>query len=173
MKRYLKSQGGFTLVEVIVTLAIMGIVMVGLTSVIYTSVRVSDISSSRVEASGQIRNFQFVAYDDFARSQLQGGGACTPSTPCTTQPIVLVGTQVSNSTQPVPSQVQVTYAWDGSAFVNRQSSSASVHAATDVSAFSWYVDQSTGFPTVVVNLTVTIKGYSESQTLRYYPRPNP
>jgi len=174
-RAYVRSQGGYTLVEVIISIAIASIVMGALTSVIFTSVRVTDVASSRVEASAQIRNFQFFAYDDFARSQVQNAGACTPGSPCTTQPIVLAGSQASNSSQPVPAPYQVTYAWDGGSFVDRQVAPAgsTSHAATDVSDFSWYVDSSGPFPKVVIHLTITVGTYSESQTLLFYPRLNP
>ena len=46
--------------------------------------------------------------------------------------------------------------------------------ASNVSAYSWYVDRSGFYPTVVVSITVTIPSYnatySASQTLRFYPR---
>ena len=169
------GQAGYTLVELIIALAISGLLLTALTSVILTAVRANATASNRVEASGQIRSFQSFAGDDFARSAPPAGGACgTQATPCTTEPIVLVGTQVSNSNQPVGAQVQVTYTWDGSSFVDRQiGAGEAVHAATDVSAFSWYVDSSAAHSTVVVSLTVTVGSYSESQTFRFYPRVNP
>jgi len=86
---------------------------------------------------------------------------------------------------PVPSASLVTYSWDGVGFLDRQVLGAPPrHAATNVSGFSWYLDTSSGDPTVVVSLTVTFPAansvgpgsaflgdpYSESQTLRYYPR---
>jgi hypothetical protein len=48
-----------------------------------------------------------------------------------------------------------------------------------VTAFSYDVDQAGEYPTVVVNLTVTIRNgspndyYSQSQTMRFYPRVQP
>jgi prepilin-type N-terminal cleavage/methylation domain-containing protein len=173
--RALSGQGGYTLVELIIALAIGGLLMTAITSVVLTSVRAANIATSRVEASSQIRSFQTFANDDFARSGTPDGGSCgTQATPCTTQPVVLTGTQVSNSVQPVGSTVQVTYTWDGSSFVDRQvGTGPSIHAATDVSTFSWYVDKSAAHPTVVVSLTVTVGAYSESQTFRFYPMVNP
>jgi len=163
-------QGGFTLVELIVALAIGALLMVAVTSVVLTSGRATTVATSRVEASGQIRNFEFFAYDDFARSSLPSAGSCVAATPCT-GPLTLSGTQVSN-TNPVPSTVQVTYTWDGSNFLDRSVSTTgtATHAATNVSAFSWYVDPNA---TVVVSLTVTVQAYSESQTFRFLPRMNP
>jgi prepilin-type N-terminal cleavage/methylation domain-containing protein len=171
----IRSQAGYTLVELIIALAISGFLMVALTSVVLTAVRAAATASNRVEASGQIRSFQSFAADDFARSGVPDGGGCgTPATPCTTQPIVLVGTQVSNSTQPAASTVQVTYTWDGSSFVDRQvGGGEAIHAATDVTAFLWYVDSSAAHPTVVVSVTVKVGTYSESQEFRFYPRLNP
>ncbi|TMC54345.1 MAG: type II secretion system protein [Chloroflexi bacterium] len=152
-RTFLKGQGGFTLVEVIISAAIGALLLSALTSVVLTSWRGAMIATSRVEASSQIRNFEYLAYDDFARSATPSGGAC----PCTTQPLLLSG---------------VTYTWDGRSFLDRAvaNTGATEHAATDVSAFSWYVDTNS---TVVVSLTITIQAYSESQTFRFYPRVNP
>jgi hypothetical protein len=83
---------------------------------------------------------------------------------------VLTGYQFSSST-PVPASYQVQYTWDGSSFLDRAvGTGAAKHAATDVTAFSWYVDTDAS---VVVSLTVTIQAYSESQVFRFYPRRNP
>lgn len=173
LRGYARGQGGYTLVEVIVASAIGAILMSGLTSVILTSVRASDTASSRVEASSQIRSFQFFAYDDFARSDIPDTSGCAAD-PCTTEPIVLTGQQVSNSTHPAPAPYQVSYEWDGTSFLDRTvTGNPSVHAAVGVTAFSWYVDGTAPYQTVVVSMTVTVKSYSESQTLRFYPRVTP
>ena len=171
---YVKSQGGYTLVELIVASAIGLMVMTGLTSVVLTTWRASTIATSRIEASGQIRNFEFFAYDDFAHSDVSSLGACTKQVPCTTQPIVLTGTQVNNSGQPVPGYM-VSYTWDGSNFFDRQiaGAGAAVHAATGVSSLSWYLDGSTPNQTVVVTISITVQAYTETQTMRFYPRVNP
>src|SRR5206468_4261768 len=84
MKAYVagrRGQAGFTLVELIVASAIGVILMTGLTSVVYTSYRSWSTASSRVEASGQIRNFQYFAYDDFSRSLLPANQSCTRANP--------------------------------------------------------------------------------------------
>jgi len=153
LRSHLNGQGGFTLVEVIISAAIGAVLLSALTSVVLTSWRGVTIATSRVEASSQIRNFEYFAYDDFARSATPNGSGC----PCTTQPLLLSG---------------VTYTWDGTNFVDRAvaSTGATEHAATDVSAFSWYVDTNSS---VVVSLTITIQTYAESQTFRFYPRVNP
>lgn len=165
-----RGQAGFTLVELIITLAIGLLLMAALSSVILTSWRATTIASSRVEASSEVRNFEYYAYDDFARSAIPSGGSCVPATPCTTQPLTLSGVQVSNSV-PVPSSLSVTYTWDGSQFLDRSVSTTGVssHVATDVTAFSWFVDTNS---TVVVSMTVTIQSYSETETFRFYPRMN-
>jgi hypothetical protein len=69
----------------------------------------------------------------------------------------------------VPASFQVSYTWDGSNFLDRAIASTGVseHAATNVTAFSWYIDTDA---TVVVSLTVTVQSYSESQTFRFDPR---
>jgi prepilin-type N-terminal cleavage/methylation domain-containing protein len=170
-RSYVTGQGGYTLVEVIIAAALGALLMSAVTSMMLTSWRAAMIASSRVEASGQIRNFEYFAYDDFARSAAPSNTGCDQSAPCTTQPLVLSGNQVSNST-PVPASFQVSYTWDGSSFLDRAVSGtgATEHAATDVSAFSWYVDTNA---TVVVSLTITVQSYSESQTFRFDPRMNP
>jgi prepilin-type N-terminal cleavage/methylation domain-containing protein len=175
LRRGARGQGGYTLIEVMVASAIGAILMAGLTSVIYTSVHANDIASSRVETSSQIRSFQFFAYDDFAHSDIPDPSGCgTEDDPCTTEPIVLSGLQVSNSTNPVPAPYQVSYSWDGTEFLDRTiTGNAPIHAAVGVSAFSWYVDGTAPDQTVVVSMTVTVMNYSESQTLRFYPRVTP
>jgi hypothetical protein len=161
--------------------------MSGLSSVILTSVKAASTAANRVQTSAQIRNFQYRAYDDFASSGVPippAGCGGSQSSACTTQALILVGVQVTNSAVPVPSASLVTYSWDGLGLLDRQVPGGTRHAATNVSDFSWYVDTSSGRPTVVVSLTVTFPAansvgpgsaflgdpYSESQTLRYYPR---
>ena len=179
MKRHmsvpLKGQGGYTLIEVMISAAIGAVLLGALVSVILTATRSVGVATSRIEASSQIRSFQSFAYDDFARSDASKlSSACTPSSPCTTQPITLDGTQVSNSTVPVATpNFQITYTWDqNNQLVERQvvGSGASFDAASNVTSFQWYVDANT---TVVVSLTVKVGTYSESQNFRFWPRVNP
>jgi prepilin-type N-terminal cleavage/methylation domain-containing protein len=178
--RYARSQGGYTLVELIVASAIGLMVMTALTSVVLTSWRASTTATSRIEASGQIRNFQFEAYDDFALSSLPipAGCAATITDPCTT-PIVLQGSRASNATTPAISPYTVTYTWDsGSQLLERQTKVGTnplvnFDAATGVTAFSWYLDGSAANQTVVVTISITVQSYIETQTLRFYPRVNP
>src|SRR5690349_2168231 len=98
--RHGRSQGGYTLVEVVIASSIGLMIMTGLTSVILTSVRAVGTATSRIQASSQIRSFEYFAYDDFARSSLPPSDGCGPAP--WTCPIVLTGTQVSNSTTPAP-----------------------------------------------------------------------
>ena len=69
----------------------------------------------------------------------------------------------------------MSYTWDVlSGFLDRTAgTNPPVHAATNVTAFSYYVDGVAPNQTVVVSLTVTVQAYSESQTLRFYPQVNP
>lgn len=176
--RRANSQGGYTLVELIITLALSGILMVALTSVVLTTWRATSTASDRLQASSQIRNFQYFAYDDFARSGLPSYPvACgtVASNPCS-QPIQLTGTLVSNAVAPVQTPgYSVVYSWDetGQLVYRQAGSSPPIETATNVSAFAWYIDSSSGFATVVLTLTVTVEAYSESQTFRFYPRLNP
>jgi prepilin-type N-terminal cleavage/methylation domain-containing protein len=175
IRRYARSQSGFTLVELLVASAIGLIVMTGLTSLLLTAWRAGTIATSRVEASGQIRSFQFEAYDDFALSGVPTLTNCTAGSPppCT---IALSGLLASNTAVPVPASYQVAYVWDGVNLDRQIGGGSSKHAATDVSAFSAYVAGTFPNQTVVVTMTVTIPGvppYSETQTLQFYPRVNP
>lgn len=166
MTRHLRSQDGYTLIEVVITAALGALLMTALTSVILTANQAVTTASNRVEASSQIRSFEYFAYDDFAlsdRSRVSGSATS----------ISLAGTQASNNVQPVFNpNYTVTYTWDSSSNVlDRQvGANPAVHAATNVTAFSWFVDAN---GTVVVNLTVTVGAYSESQTFRFYPSVNP
>lgn len=176
LRRYAKSQGGFTLVELLVASLIGVIVMTGLTSVVFTSWQATRTASSRIETSAQIRNFEFYAYDDFALSNLPDPTGCagTVARPCTTQPIVLQGVQATNSITPAISPFDVAYTWDGASLLERRvGTNPPVEAATSVSAFSWYLDGSAPHQTVVVNISITVQAYTETQTLRFFPRVNP
>jgi len=159
-----RGEAGYTLVELIVAMAIGLFVASALTSVVLTSVRASNISIGRIEASSQIRTFQLRAEDDFASSTAPFAGGC----PCTTTPIVLQGFQVSSGTLLAPSPVTITYRWDGSANLDRTVGSNSTHLATSVTNFSWDVDPAT--QNVVIHMTVTVLSYSESQTFVFHPR---
>jgi prepilin-type N-terminal cleavage/methylation domain-containing protein len=172
---YVRGQSGFTLVELVITSALTLVVMSALTSVILTTMKGASVATGRIEASNQVRNFEFRAADDFARSNMPILGGCgTLASPCTTTPLVLAGRQVTNAFPPVPSRYQVTYTWDGAAFLDRQvGNGESVHIATNVTAFAWYVDGTPPNQTVVVSLTVTVLSYNESQVFRFYPRLNP
>lgn len=167
------GQAGFTLVELIIALALSVVVATALVQIVLTSARASNTAIGRIEASSQIRSFESRAYDDFARSSMPPVGACgtDSSNQCHTAPIVLHGYQASNAASPSISSVQVTYVWDGSAFLDRQTGSASTHLGTSVTGFSWYEDSATN--TVVIEITITVLSYSESQAFQFYPRLSP
>lgn len=153
MRARRRGQGGFTLVELIITLALASLLMTALVSVMLTTFRASSIASSRVDASSQIRNFELFAYDDITTVSVSSINPCASS--CTTP--LTVG--------------PVTYSWNSSTnFLDRVTSQSSRHVASNVTAFAWHVDPNA---TVVVSLTVTFQNYAESQTFRFYPRLNP
>jgi prepilin-type N-terminal cleavage/methylation domain-containing protein len=165
--RYATSQSGYTLVEVILASAIGAVLMTGLTSVILTSVRATDTATSRVQASSQIRSFVYFAYDDFDQSGVPE--ACTP--PPSGSCLELSGLHASNSQPPVISNRTVTYVWDGFDFLDRQvDSGPPQHVASGVTAFSWSVTGAASRQTCVVQITVTVGSYSESQTLQFFPQ---
>lgn len=167
---YARSQGGYTLIEVVIASAIGAILMSALTSVILTSVGAANVATSRVEASSQIRNFEFFAYDDFARSPMPSPNGCVGGPPPTQCTIALAGFQASNSPTPVTAPYPVTYSWDvTTGFLDRVvGTNPAIHAATNVIAFSYSDDAPTR--TVVVSLTVKVQSYTEYQTFRFYPR---
>jgi prepilin-type N-terminal cleavage/methylation domain-containing protein len=171
LREHTKSQAGYTLVELIVASAIGLMVMSGLTSVVLTTWRAGMTATNRIEASGQIRNFEFFAYDDFARSGPPVVSGCRSDLmpPCT---IRLSGSQVSNPTTLVTADYNVTYTWDG-ANVLRQvvGSNTTKVVATNVKTFSASIDGTN--QTVVVTMTVVEQDYEETQMLRFYPRVNP
>jgi prepilin-type N-terminal cleavage/methylation domain-containing protein len=162
--RHALRQDGFTLVEVVISSAIGAMLMAGLTSVLLSSVTATNVATSRIEASSQLRSFQFFAGDDFARSDLPSSDGCTETSPCT-QPIVLLG--ITRDSAPI----QVTYRWNKPhAVLDRQVGPSNHHVATGVRDFFWYVDGSPPKQTVVINMKVTVQDYSEFQALRFYPR---
>jgi len=167
-----KRQAGFTLIELLIATALGVLVMGALTSVVLTSMQAANTATARVEASSQVRNFQFTAYDDFVLARAPAPSGCgTPSTPCTTEDLVLQGRKVPNQVGGVAAPYTVRYVWDSSRHVvTRYAGTASRVTATNVTAYTWYVDSSGSNPSVVVHVTVTIGSYSDSQSLRFYPR---
>ena len=155
------------MVEVVIASAIGAVVMAGLASVILTSVQATGTATSRVEASSELRTIEFFARDDFARSSVPTTCPGVPATSC----LVLRGQQVTGSSAPQAQPYQVMYTWDGSAFLDRQvGTEPARHIASDVTAFTWYVQGSGQKQTCVLQVTVTVGGYSESQTLLFYPQ---
>ncbi len=169
-----RSQAGFTLIELLVASALGLIIMTGLTSVVLTAYGASQTATNRGEAAGQIRNFEQTAYDDFATSSLParpGGCGSGNLSPCTHDPIQLQGCKMTNSQTPSPQLRTVIYVWPaGSSQVDRRVGAASMPASTNVTAFSWYLDETSPQQSVVLSLTVTLGTISQSQTMRFYPR---
>ena len=81
-----------------------------------------------------------------------------------------------NTTTGTAAPYTVTYTWDDheTNLLRHVAGLSSRVVASNVTAFAWYVDSSGAHPTVVIDMTVTVKSfsttYSESQTLRFYPR---
>jgi prepilin-type N-terminal cleavage/methylation domain-containing protein len=172
-----RGQAGYTLVELIVATAIGTMVLGALTSILLTTALSTNVATSRVEASNQVRNFQLTAYDDMALSQIPSPSGCgTQADPCTSQAIVLNGSRMTNELAGVAATYGVSYTWDpATGAVTRQvTGGASRVVATNVTSYSWYVDSTEAHPAIVVSLTVTFasynSSYSESQTLRFSPR---
>ena len=173
------AQAGFTLIELIIATAIGLVVMTGLTSLMFTAYRADRQATSRVEAAGQIRTFQQSAFRDFSLSSLpQPPPTCgTPASPCTQAPISLSGCSITSTDGGVTHVWQsrkVTYTWSSTTqIVTRDvGSGVTFSAASNVSAFSWYVDSSN--QSVVVTIAVTVNWaqgspYTQSQVLRFYP----
>jgi prepilin-type N-terminal cleavage/methylation domain-containing protein len=175
----LRRQAGYTLIEVIIASALGLLVMSAMTSVVLTSVLAANTATGRVEASTQVRNFQQSAYDDFALSSspsIPSGCSGTAGSPCTYQALVLQGSRMPNTVNGAAALYSVTYTWDPVQHsVTRAVTGVSTRTTSEnVTAYSWYVDGSGAYPSVVVSMTVTIASYNtsyaESQTLRFYPR---
>jgi len=164
----LRGQAGFTLVELLIASALGVLVMTALAQVVLTTYQANQVATSRVDAAGQIRNFQQTAYDDFASSALPAApsGCGTSAQPCTQNPIQLQGCALSSAG--APQKRSVSYAWSsGSGVVDRKVGATTVSpAASNVTAFAWYLDGQT----VVVSLTVKVHTITQSQTMRFYPR---
>ena len=93
----LRRQAGYTLIELMIATAIGLLVMSALTSVVVTTMIGTNAATGRVETSGQIRNFELFAYDDFALSHPPAPSGCgIAANPCTTQPMVLSGFRMTN-----------------------------------------------------------------------------
>jgi prepilin-type N-terminal cleavage/methylation domain-containing protein len=171
-----KQQAGFTLIELIIATAIGVLVMGALTSVVLTTVLAANTANGRIQASSQVRSFQFTAYDDMAFAQPPAPVGCgAPGTPCTTQDMILQGCLNPINARDPGIVHTVRYAWDAAAQVVRRYSATSSHVvASNVTMYSWYLDTGAHPTSVVVSMTVTVAAYnttySESQTLRFYPR---
>lgn len=179
-----KRQAGFTLIELIIATAIGVLVLGAMTSVVLTTVLAANTATGRIEASSQVRNFQFTVSDDvaFARPPVPSGCG-TLDSPCTTQEMVLQGNRVPNVPLGVAAPYTVRYTWDSVQHTVFRCVSVRTclppfdltprrEVSTNVTAYSWYVDTPAGArPSVVVNMTVTVAfyntTYSESQTLRF------
>src|SRR5438552_18932943 len=110
-----RRQAGYTLVELIVATAIGTIVLGALTSIVLTTAISTNVATSRVDASGQIRNFQLNAYDEMAFSNVPAPSRCrTQANPCTSQPIVLHGQRVADQPSGAAAAYSATYSWDPS-----------------------------------------------------------
>jgi prepilin-type N-terminal cleavage/methylation domain-containing protein len=171
-----KGQAGFTLIELVIATSLGLVVLSALTSVVVTTMLADNTARARVEASTQVRSFQAFADDDFVLAKAPAPSGCGSSgNPCTTQDLLLQGSRVPNVIGGVPAPYTVRYAWDaGRQQVTRYTGASSVVIASNVTAYSWFVDRTSAKPTVVVRMTVTIATYnatySESQTFLFSPR---
>lgn len=173
----LRSQGGYTLIELLIATALGAIVLGAITSILLTTMLAANVATSRVEAGTQLRTFQLTVFDDVAFSVVPTPSGCgVQVNPCTSQPMVLTGNRVPNQAAGAPVSYTVTYTWDsGLQTVTRQvAAGPSRTIATHVTGYSWYVDSSGAHPTVVVGLTVTENTYnatySQSQSMRFDPQ---
>ncbi len=169
-------QAGFTLIELVIATALGVLVLGAIASVVVTTTMADNTARARIEASAQVGTFQAFADDDFVLARAPAPSGCgTSVSPCTTQDLVLQGSRVPNVTGGAPAPYLVRYGWDpGQQQVTRYAGASSVVVASNVRAYSWYVDRSSGKPTVVVRMTVTIvtynATYSQSQTFLFSPR---
>ncbi len=174
-----RAQAGFTLIELMIASAIGLIVMTALTSVVFTTYQANQIAISRVQASSVIGIFQATVHDDFALSSVPQtpGGCGTSAQPCTTEAIQLTGeaiqpTGCALSSSGAPPSSTVKYQWYSSTHVVDRTVNGALPypLAAGFTNFSWYIDGAAPSQSVVVTLTVTVGAYSQSQTMRFYPR---
>src|SRR5436309_15246460 len=93
----LRRQAGYTLIELMIASAIGLLVMCALTSVVVTTMIGTNAVTGRVETSGQIRNFELFAYDDFALSHPPARSGCgIAASPSTTQAMVMRSLRMTN-----------------------------------------------------------------------------
>jgi type II secretory pathway pseudopilin PulG len=171
-----RRQAGFTLIELVIATALGVLVLGAMASVVVTTTMADNTARARIEASTQVRSFQAFADDDFVLARAPAPSGCgTSGNPCTTQDLLLQGSRVPNVIGGLAAPYTVRYAWDaGQQKVTRYTGASSVIVASNVTAYSWYVDRSSAKPTVVVRMTVTVvtynATYSQSQTFLYSPR---
>jgi type II secretory pathway pseudopilin PulG len=173
------SQGGYTLVELIIATAIGTLVLGAMASIVLTTATGANVAMSHMDASSQIRTFQINAYDDVAFSSLPAPSGCgTQGNPCTTQALLLQGLRMPNQPLPgqAPTQTSVTYSWDPTQhLVTRQIGDGVARTvASNVTSYSWYIDSNGAHPSLVIALTVTEVNYNatftEVQTFRFNPQ---
>jgi len=67
--KFLRDQKGFSLIEILVSLAISGMIMAGLTGAIFQTVRVTERSRPQIVALDDIRNVSRVITDDLRKTE--------------------------------------------------------------------------------------------------------
>jgi prepilin-type N-terminal cleavage/methylation domain-containing protein len=169
-----RGEAGFTLVEVLIASTISVLVMSGATMLLYTFYISNFIANSRLQTSGQIRNFQLAFNDD---AVLASSSIC-PATPCDNlTTLKLEGCRFSRGdpSPSNPSRFTAVYKWwppttSSPGTVSRTVGGSTIQVARNVPGFTADV---AGDNSVTVTLTVqdSSKRYSQTQTLYFHPRP--
>jgi type II secretory pathway pseudopilin PulG len=179
----LHGQRGYTLVELIISSGLAAFVLTALTSVIFVTTQANRTWSPRLQATGEIRHFQEMFYDDVAASDSPSTALTTnpclaalPSpAPPPTPPIALNGLTFTG-TPPAAQTFQATYCYNPtSQTVQRYVAGNPTVVARNVVNFKWRLDAADG-NALVLDITTTDNSvpsiYSTTQELRYYPRRN-
>jgi prepilin-type N-terminal cleavage/methylation domain-containing protein len=164
----MRSQAGYTLVEMILALGIGTMLIAGTALLLWTMFTANHTSDVRLQASAQIRNFQLAFHDDVVLNNrpVSITGNCTPPGPCT---ISLSGSRFNQGASG-PGAFSVTYSYSSGTVTRQVSGAGATEVAKNVARFCPGVSAGN---VVTVNLTAqdSLGAYSETQTLKFDPRP--
>ncbi|MFN2463428.1 MAG: type II secretion system protein J [Candidatus Dormibacteria bacterium] len=161
------SQGGFTLVEMIIATAVSSILLAGISVLVFTNFSASTIAAQRLQASGQLQNFQVAFYRDAALDNTATNRSpIIAAAPCD---VVLAGRR-RDAGGTTNTSYSVEYKLSGSD-IRRTVAATTSTVARNVKLFTCAL-QSDGTFQVVISAQDTTGSYTQSQTFRFYPRGN-
>jgi type II secretory pathway pseudopilin PulG len=126
---HVRDEGGLTLIEVLVTVSLMGFVMAALSSALFVGLRTThDTQTSLDQSNAEQLITTYVAKDIQAASAIRTSGISA----CGNQPIVLETMTRSDPLAASPSNITVAYALSGTNLVRRVCGpTPSVHTIAD------------------------------------------